>query len=281
MSRFCVFLVILGLAACQGNATSPAAQPLSPSPRSEPAPQLRAANLLPTSPRAERVIAAVAPRLAQGFSASGLRLGAPIYLRLFKEERVLELWVVGAAGYRLYKSYPICAVSGGLGPKIAQGDNQAPEGFYEVKAPSLNPTSFFHLSLNVGYPNDYDKAHGRTGSLIMIHGNCVSVGCYAMTDPGIDEIYTMVHAALTAGTPAIPVHIFPFRLTSFNLSRHSKDRWLGFWQELRPAYDTFEANHRPPNIIVTHGHYAIDPETSLLAVPAKAGTHTPQPRLDD
>jgi murein L,D-transpeptidase YafK len=252
-----IIVILLGLAACQGNVTSPAPQPLSSGPRNEQVTKLRAANLLPTSPRAERVIAAVAPRLAQGFSASGLRMGAPIYLRLFKEERELELWVARSKGYQLFKTYPICSISGGLGPKIAEGDNQAPEGFYDVKAPSLNPTSLFHLSLNVGYPNAYDRAHGRTGGLIMIHGNCVSVGCYAMTDPGIDEIYTMVHAALTNGTPAIPVHIFPFRLTSFNLSRHSRDRWLAFWRELRPAYDAFEANHRPPQISVVGGHYAI------------------------
>jgi murein L,D-transpeptidase YafK len=252
-----IALILLSLAACQGNVPPPAAPPPTPGPPSGQLYQPRLAKPLPTSARAERVIAAVAPRLAQGFSTSGLRLGAPIYLRLFKEERVLELWVGGAEGYRLYKSYPICAYSGGLGPKVAEGDNQAPEGFYEVKGPSLNPTSVFRLSLNVGYPNAYDKAFRRTGGLIMIHGKCVSVGCFAMTDPGIDEIYTMVHAALSAGAPGVPVHIFPFRLTSSNLDHHSKDRWQKFWQELRPAYDAFEANHRPPQVSVVGRNYAI------------------------
>lgn len=202
----------------------------------------------------------VAPRVAKSFGAAGLDVGAKVYLRVFKEERELELWIADRGAYRLYKTFPICTISGDLGPKTAQGDNQAPEGFYDVKPKGLNPTSFFHLSMNVGYPNAYDRAKKRTGSLIMIHGNCVSAGCFAMTDAGIEEIYTVVHSALASGAAAVPVHIFPFRMTNYNFARHAKNKWLGFWQELRPAYDAFEATRRLPKVAVTAGKYAVASE---------------------
>ena len=212
---------------------------------------------IPTSLRSEAVIAAEGPLLSEALAPLGAELGDPVYLRLFKEERALELWIATGGGYRLFKTYPICAMSGRLGPKLTVGDNQAPEGFYEVKPEQLNPTSFFHLAMNIGYPNAYDRAQKRTGSLLMIHGNCVSAGCYAMTDSGIEEIYTLVRAAYASGVKAVPVHIFPFRLTTYNLNRHAQDRWLAFWQELRPAYDAFQASHLPPEITVQGGHYTL------------------------
>lgn len=215
---------------------------------------------LPTSARAEHVLAEVAPRIAKAFNAANLEVGSKLYLRVFKEERELELWVADKGAYRLYKTYPICTISGDLGPKTADGDNQAPEGFYDVKPQALNPTSFFHLSMNIGYPNAYDRAKKRTGSLIMIHGNCVSAGCFAMTDQGIEEIYAIVHAAFKAGATSVPVHIFPFRMTSANFGKHAKSKWLEFWQELRPAYDAFEANRLPPVIGVAAGKYAVAAE---------------------
>ena len=187
----------------------------------------------------------------------GIAIGAPVFIRIFKQESELELWADGGNKYVLVKRYPICKWSGRLGPKLKEGDLQSPEGFYRVTPERLNPNSRFHLSFNVGFPNAYDKAHGRTGSFLMVHGNCVSIGCYAMTDPGIEEIYGLVEAALTAGQPSVQVHIFPFRLTGENLRAHEKSKWIGFWRNLKQGYDAFETRRRPPEIIVDGRLYRV------------------------
>lgn len=184
--------------------------------------------------------------------------GAPVFLRIFKEESVLELWLQKPGGrYVLFKSYPICAYSGSLGPKMREGDRQAPEGFYAFNQGHLNPNSRYHLSFNLNYPNAYDRAHGYTGSYLMVHGKCVSIGCYAMGDVQIEEIYTLVAAALQNGQPFVRVHAFPFRLTQTNLARHGGNRWMPFWQMLKPGFDYFEAHHIPPEIDVVNGRYQI------------------------
>ena len=187
------------------------------------------------------------PKLKAALSAQNLRFGAPVYIRIFKESRELELWVKGDEDYRLFKTYRICAFSGELGPKTKEGDNQAPEGFYSVTKKQLNPKSNYHLAFNLGYPNAYDRANGYTGSYLMVHGNCVSIGCYAMTDKGIEEIYLLVEAALSQQN-AIPVHIFPFRMTNQAMTEHKDNRWLPFWQTLQPAYLSFETKRIPPRI---------------------------------
>ena len=191
-------------------------------------------------------------------SAHGLRLGDPIFLRIFKESDELELWVKSGESFALYKTFPICKWSGALGPKLREGDNQAPEGFYAVSRQRMNPNSQCHLAFNLGFPNAYDQAQGRTGSFLMVHGRCVSIGCYAMTDPGIEEIYLIAEEALTAGQLAFPVHAFPFRLTKEALASHANSPWLAFWQDLKPGYDRFEATHVPPAIGVENGAYTID-----------------------
>ena len=129
-------------------------------------------------------------------------------------------------------SYPVCAWSGGLGPKLREGDGQAPEGYYFASAAQLKPDSSYHRAINVGFPNAYDRQLGRTGSFLMIHGNCVSIGCYAMTDAGIDDIYRAVERAMQKGQRAIAIHLFPFRLTADGLARHSAGAWRGFWNNL-------------------------------------------------
>jgi murein L,D-transpeptidase YafK len=153
------------------------------------------------------------PRLNADLAPLGARVGAPVFLRVFKEEAELELWIDTPDGMHLFQTYPICRFSGQLGPKLREGDRQAPEGVYRVTKNSLNPNSSYHLSFNLGFPNAFDRAHGRTGSFLMIHGDCRSIGCYAMTDPGIEQIYVLVEAALRAGQPRVDVHAFPFRMT--------------------------------------------------------------------
>ncbi len=187
----------------------------------------------------------------------GLRKGLPTFLRIFKEDSELELWMQADGEWKLFRTFDICRWSGTLGPKLKEGDKQSPEGFYQVSLGSLNPNSKYHLSFNLGFPNRYDQENGRTGSFLMVHGNCVSIGCYAMTDEGIDKIYPLVEAALNHGQRHVPVHIFPFRMTDENMQRHAGSQWLSFWKDLKPAYEAFNTSRRVPVIEVENRRYVV------------------------
>lgn len=190
--------------------------------------------------------------------AANFRLGAPTFIRIFKNENILEVWIqeTNTHTYALYKTYPICAYSGLLGPKFKEGDHQAPEGFYDITEERLWPGSQYHLAMNIGFPNAYDKAHRRTGSNIMIHGDCKSEGCFAMTDDVIEDIYLIAEQALESGQNNIPVHIFPFRMTSENMALWNDYEWSPFWRNLKQGYDLFEINRIPPNISVNAKRYS-------------------------
>ncbi|WP_444901508.1 murein L,D-transpeptidase family protein [Microbulbifer sp. SSSA007] len=189
-------------------------------------------------------------------TAQNLEYGAPIFIRIFKGSSTLELWMESNDGrFKLFKEYEICAYSGDLGPKEQEGDLQSPEGFYFVNAGRLNPWSQFHLSFNLGYPNKYDRMQGRTGSALMVHGDCVSIGCYAMTDTNINEIYTLATEALKGGQPFFRVHAFPFKLTDENLDKYRDHRWYEFWRNLQGGYKYFLVHGRPPNVEVEQGKY--------------------------
>ena len=162
---------------------------------------------------------AVAAPLQQRLQARNLRAGAAVFIRIFKRESVLEVWLQSGRSFKLFHSYPICNWSGRLGPKLKTGDHQSPEGFYTVARHQLNPGSRYHLAFNLGYPNAYDRAHGRTGKYLMVHGDCVSWGCYAMTNPAIDDIYGLMKAAFKRGQKTVKVHIFPFRMTAANMAQ--------------------------------------------------------------
>src|ERR1700749_4813844 len=130
---------------------------------------------------------------------------SPIVVRVFKEEAELEVWKQDATGlFQILKTYPICRWSGDLGPKLQEGDRQAPEGFYTITPELMNPNSNYYLSINVGYPNSFDRANKRNGSLLMIHGACSSMGCFAMTDEQISEIYALARDSLN-GRPSFQV----------------------------------------------------------------------------
>jgi murein L,D-transpeptidase YafK len=200
----------------------------------------------------------VAPQLEKELAASGLRFGAPVFMRILKEEKLLELWIekTPAGKYALFKTYKICTFSGTPGPKQKQGDRQAPEGFYAVSRARMNPQSSYHLSFDLGYPNKYDRGLGRTGSLLMVHGNCVSVGCYAMTDPFIEEIYTLADAALAGGQKFFRVHCLPFKMSSARMTKVTPDhQWRAFWTNLKDGYDWFERERRPPDVTVREKKY--------------------------
>lgn len=172
--------------------------------------------------------------------------GKPVFIRIIKEDRDLELWVQEAdKSWQILKSYHIFGMSGELGPKTAEGDEQAPEGFYRVYPHSMNPRSKFHLSFNIGYPNAYDRKLGRTGSFIMVHGDILSIGCFAMTDARIEEIYTMVNEAFKAGTQFVPVQVYPFRMTDERMLKERESEHFDFWQHLLPGWQHTETSCSP------------------------------------
>jgi len=181
-------------------------------------------------------------------------------VRIFKEESILEVWKKTASGtYKLFKTYEICAYSGKLGPKIKEGDRQAPEGFYSISFNLLNPKSQYHLAFNTGYPNRYDRANGRTGSNLMIHGACSSAGCYSMTDENIAEIYAFAREALRGGKQdAFQVQAFPFRMTPENMAKHRNDPNFEFWKMLKEGYDHFELTKVPPKVDVCGRRYVFN-----------------------
>lgn len=211
-----------------------------------------------TSDNLEEAKEETLPALKRKVAAKGMTFGKPVFIRIFKESAELELWIQKNEQFELFRTYPICEMSGEIGPKLEQGDDQAPEGFYWINEGWMHPKSSFHLAMNVGYPNDYDKHYERTGSAIMIHGECSSSGCFAMTDEYIEEIYLLSEAALVAGQPFFRVQIFPFRMTEANMRRHRNSRWYSFWENLKEGYDFFEAHKRPANAEVKEGRYVFN-----------------------
>lgn len=194
-------------------------------------------------------------RFPERLSEKGLKAGAPILIRIFKAESELELWMQKDGVYVLFATYPICHWSGTLGPKLRAGDKQAPEGFYTVTRRQLHLAGRWPRSLNLGFPNVFDKLQARTGNYILVHGGCSSVGCYAMTNTVIEEIYSLTSAALAGGEEHVPVHVFPFRMTSANLSAHRASPWTEFWTNLKQGYDSFERTKLPPHVSVCDGKY--------------------------
>ena len=188
---------------------------------------------------------------------------APIFIRIYKEESELEVWKLRQDGrfYRL-KTFPICNWSGKLGPKVRTGDRQSPEGFYTIAQPQMNPKSQYHLAINLGYPNPYDKSNRRTGDALMLHGGCGSSGCYAMTDALMEELYALVREAFDGGQTVVHVHAFPFRMTKANMARHAKSEWARFWRTLKQGYDYFELTRQVPTVAVCNRRYVVNVKMS-------------------
>jgi murein L,D-transpeptidase YafK len=184
-------------------------------------------------------------------------------MRIFKMDGDLEVWMKKDGRYALYKTYPICTYSGYPGPKLYEGDWQSPEGFYTVSARQMNPNSLYHLSFNVGYPNSFDKSRKRTGSSIMVHGNCSSRGCFAMGDSKMEEIYLLAHAALAGGQKSFSLHIYPFRMTAHNMSKFSSSPWIGFWKNLQEGYKAFEMSRQIPTITAENGRYVVNTQLKM------------------
>lgn len=204
-----------------------------------------------------RRISPEAANLGQRLRDKGLKPGAYVYLRVFKEERELEVWVRRDESYVHFASYPICRYSGRLGPKQRSGDRQAPEGFYTVDETQLSSSPRHPKAFNIGFPNPLDRVHNRTGSHLMIHGGCTSSGCFAMTDAYMEELWRLGVAALDNGQPRFAVHVFPFRMHEANMRRYAREAWAPFWRDLKPAYDLFTETRVPPRVRVCAGRYLV------------------------
>lgn len=195
--------------------------------------------------------------------AKGMSPASPIMLRIFKQENELEVWKRNHTGrYALLETYEICKWSGKLGPKFKEGDRQAPEGFYFVNKHLMNPRSAYHLSFNMGFPNRFDHAHGRTGSHLMVHGACSSAGCYAMTDEYVEEIYALAREAFAGGQKSFQIQALPFRMTAANMAKHRDHRHFPFWQMLKKGYDHFEITKVPPKVDVCGKRYVFNTQSS-------------------
>jgi murein L,D-transpeptidase YafK len=193
----------------------------------------------------------------------------PILIRSYKKESELEIWKRRADGqYALLKTFPMCRWSGQLGPKMREGDRMAPEGFYSISPAQMNPNSSYYVSFNMGYPNAYDRSHGRTGAHLMVHGACSSAGCYSMTDDQIGEIYALVREAQNAGQKAVQMQALPFRMTPENLAKHRLDSNIAFWKNLKEGTDYFEVTRDEPQVGVAGGRYVFNGGSGATAIPA-------------
>jgi murein L,D-transpeptidase YafK len=211
----------------------------------------------------------------------GSATGRGTMIRIFKESSELELWKETAAGtYKLFRTYEICAWSGELGPKIKEGDRQSPEGFYNITPALMNPNSNYYLSFDTGFPNKFDRAHARTGSDLMIHGDCSSRGCYSMTDEAIAEIYAIVRESFAGGNATVQLQIFPFRMTPANIARHAQSQHMSFWRSIKEGYDRFEIAHVPPFWDVCEKRYVFGPARESAQVLEAAGA-CPAPSSSD
>ncbi len=206
-----------------------------------------------------RAMKELSPQMLATLQQKNMPKDSPVLIRIFKEESELEVWKQDTSGrYALLKTYPICRWSGDLGPKVKEGDRQAPEGFYPITAGLMNPNSNYYLAINTGFPNAYDRANNRHGAFLMIHGDCSSRGCYAMTDEEIGEIYSLARDALLGGQKEVQLQAYPFRMTPANLARHRNNPNLAFWQMIKEGDDHFQVSHLEPKINVCDRHYVFD-----------------------
>lgn len=215
-------------------------------------------------------------KLVNKMKANDMSTRSPIMMRIFKEEGVLEIWKQKGNGrYDRIAEYQICKWSGKLGPKIREGDRQAPEGYYRIYPSQMNPKSNYYLSFNIGYPNSYDRSYGRTGSNLMVHGACSSAGCYSMTDEQVLEIYGFARDAFRGGQEYFLVEALPFRMTPENMARHRNDESFEFWKMLKTGYDQFELTKRPPKVDVCDQRYVFNQQTETPDAKFVASTACP------
>ena len=210
-------------------------------------------------PMSEKAARPLSDKMVKEIQSKNMDMESPILVRLFKEESELEVWKQDREGrFALLKTYPICRWSGELGPKVKEGDRQAPEGFYNITPGQMNPNSQYYLSFDLGYPNAFDRAYGRTGAQLMVHGDCSSRGCYSMTDEQISEIYALGRDSFFGGQKSFQVQAYPFRMTAQNLAKHRNNPHIAFWKMLKKGNDHFEVSKLEPKVNVCEKRYVFD-----------------------
>src|SRR5262249_55868155 len=203
----------------------------------------------------------LSPKMVALLEQKSMAKESPILARIYKEESELEIWKQDQTGrFALLQPSPICRWSGELGPKMKQGDRQAPEGFYTITPGQMNPNSSYYLSFNIGYPNAYDRSYGRTGSQLMVHGDCSSAGCYAMTDDQIGEIYALARESFFGGQQSFQIQAYPFRMTPINMAKHRNSPHFAFGKMIKEGYDHFEVSRLEPKVHVCERRYVFDAE---------------------
>ncbi len=228
------------------------------------------------SPKASRELP---DKIVQKIKAKGMKKNAPVYFRLFKDEHVLEVWKQKDNGkFDMVQNYNICAWSGTLGPKVKQGDRQAPEGYYPLRPAQMNPASKYFLAINTGFPNAFDRAHGRSGADLMIHGACSSSGCYSMTDENVQQIFAFARDAFEGGQSEIILEALPFRMTPEKMALFSAHKDFKFWEMLREGYDSFELTKIPPKVDFCEKKYVFNRVAENGAFNVNAACPPSQPR---
>jgi len=208
-----------------------------------------------------RAMKELSPEMLTLLDQKSMPKDSPILVRIFKEESELEVWKQDTTGrFALLKIYPICRWSGDLGPKFKEGDRQAPEGFYTITPGLMNPNSNYYLAINIGFPNAFDRANGRSGAFVMVHGDCSSRGCYAMTDEQIGEIYSLARESFLGGQSSFQIQAYPFRMTPANLARHRNNPNFAFWKMIKVGNDHFLVSRQEPKVDVCERHYVFDAE---------------------
>jgi murein L,D-transpeptidase YafK len=206
-----------------------------------------------------RAMKALSPQMMALLEQKQMPKDSPILVRIFKEESELEVWKQDTTGrFQILRVYPICRWSGDLGPKVHEGDRQAPEGFYTITPDLMQPNSNYYLAINTGFPNTYDRANDRHGAFLMIHGDCSSRGCYAMTDEQIGEIYSLARESFLGGQQSFQIQAYPFRMTAANMARHRTNPNMAFWRMIKEGNDHFEVSHLEPKVDVCNKHYVFD-----------------------
>jgi murein L,D-transpeptidase YafK len=217
-------------------------------------PLIAAANAASKSWHPESVAAREA-ELAQEFAVKGLKLGSPVFIRVYKQTSEMELWVQQGPRYVHFKTYGICRWSGFLGPKFYEGDRQSPEGLYRITTSDLIVNRRWDRAMNINFPNSFDSMNGRGGSGILIHGGCGSIGCFAVQNESVEDVYGAVRAALKGGQAYVPVLALPFRFTSLAPEKEDTLQMSEFWADLRRADLLFERDKIPPAAWICDGRY--------------------------
>jgi murein L,D-transpeptidase YafK len=197
-------------------------------------------------------------RLSFAYSDLGLSLGAPLYLRLIRDQARLEVWAKPRSenSYVRLRTFKLCGKNGVLGPRQSARTGQA-EGFYAITPSQMRPVGVTYLGFGFGWPNAYDQKRGWKGAPSLVQAGCTTGRHYGLTDQDMEEVYTMVYFALRAGQTNVPLHIFPFQMSPFKMLQIGTGAKASFWNELAPAWQAFERTKTPPQVRVQGRRYRI------------------------